>query len=172
MNASDNQLFESYVPVYDVVPERWEQARPFLVEHLKKISNSVNIRVIGWYLDEELLSGKAFIPGQNVVTASGTSQQYRQVLRKVIDFGDLPNNTNKDVPHGINFDSNFTLVSLEGAATDPVGLVGISLPHSSSTALGNNVALAINAVNVVVTTGSNRSNFTRCFVTIEYMQEL
>jgi hypothetical protein len=58
MQPLDSQEFESYVPVYDTVPEQWEDARAFLVEQLKKISNAVNVREIGWLLDEELLSGK------------------------------------------------------------------------------------------------------------------
>jgi len=66
MNSS--QIFESYVPVYDAVPEDWESARQFLVEHLKKISNAVNAREISFFLDEELLSGKQFIPSANNTT--------------------------------------------------------------------------------------------------------
>ena len=33
---SDNQMLESFVPIYDVVPDKWEVARPFLVEQLSK----------------------------------------------------------------------------------------------------------------------------------------
>ncbi len=33
-----DQQFDSFVPVYDTVPEQWEDARQFLVEQLKKIS--------------------------------------------------------------------------------------------------------------------------------------
>ena len=62
MTYNSSQIFESYIPVYDAVPEGWEQARPFIVEQLKALANAANIREIGWYLDEELLSGKQFIP--------------------------------------------------------------------------------------------------------------
>ena len=50
MPRLDSQTLESYVPVYDVVPEKWEEARPFLVEQLKKISEGVNTREIGFFL--------------------------------------------------------------------------------------------------------------------------
>lgn len=168
----DSQIFESFVPVYDAVPEKWQDARPFIVEQLKKISNAVNIREIGWFLDEELLSGKAFIPGLNNAATDGTSQQFRQVFRKVVDFGPLPNAGIKSVPHGISVTADFSLTFLCGAATDPIGLTSIAIPHASSTALANNVAIVLDATNVNITTGVNRSNFTRCFVTIEYIQEL
>ena len=169
--AVDSQQLESYVPVYDVVPERWEDARPFLVEQLKRIALAVNIREIGWFLDEELLSGKAFIPGSNDVLELGSSQRFRQVLRKVIDFGTLPNAGAKTVPHGIMFDNNFTLVDLWAAATDPVGLTAFSIPFTTASLTGE-VELFIDAININIITQSNRSTYTRCFIVIEYMQEL
>jgi hypothetical protein len=169
---SDNQVFESFVPVYDVVPEQWEQARPFLVEILKKISNAVNVREIGFYLDEELLSGKAFIPTTNTLLPSGTSQQFRQVLRKVVDFGALPNAGTKSVPHGITVTNNFTLVSLTAGATDPTGLSALPLPYANPAALNLSISLAMDATNINIVTGVNRSNYTRCYVIIEYLQEL
>ncbi|HXQ38564.1 MAG TPA: hypothetical protein VN843_31475 [Anaerolineales bacterium] len=168
----DSQTLESYVPVYDVIPEKWEDARGFVVEQIKKMSNAINIREIGWFLDEELLSGKSFIPGANNRQASQTGQNYRSILRKVVDFGALPNAGTKSVPHGITVTDNFTLTFMAAAATDPVGLTSIAIPHATPVALANNIAITLDATNVNITTGVNRSNFTRCFVTIEYLQEL
>ena len=166
---SDDQVFESFVPVYDTVPENWEEARQFLIEHLKKISNAINAREIGFFLDEELLSGKQFIPS---VPTAGSPQQFRSVLRKVIDFGALPNAAAKAVPHGINVNANFTLVQMYGAASDPVALVYTEIPATDLTALANQMVLFMTATDVVIGTGVNRANFTRCFVTIEYIQEV
>lgn len=168
MNNQDQQ-FESFVPVYDMVPEKWEDARQFLVEHLKKISNAVNIREIGWYLDEELLSGGAFIPG---VTIPGNNPaNYRQIFRKVIDFGPLPNTGTKTIPHGITFDNNFTLLHLYGAATQPSSNA-IPLPYIEVAVTPGNIQLYMNTTHVIVITESNRSAYTRCFITIEYIQEI
>src|SRR5271157_192397 len=94
-----SQEFESYLPVYDTIPEKWEDGREFLVEELKKISNAINAREIGWFLDEELLTGKAFIPG--TIVPGNNPSEFRQILRKVIDFGTLPNTGPKSVAHGI-----------------------------------------------------------------------
>lgn len=169
---SDSQVFESYVPVYDVVPEDWKDARPFIVEQLKKLAIAVNIREIGWFLDEELLSGKAFIPGVNSSASGMTSQIYRQVLRKVIDFGALPAAGTKSVPHGISVTDNFTLVFMGGYATDPVNLVGIPIPFVGTTGLPSLIAINMNSTNINITVGTNRSTFTRCYVIIEYLQEV
>lgn len=171
-SPSDNQQLESYVPVYDVVPENWEEARAFLVEQLKRLALAVNIREIGWFLDEELLSGKAFIPGTNNVASAGTSQTFRTVLRKVIDFGALPNAATKSVPHGINFDANFSLVFMGAYATNPTAFIAFPIPYADPILLVNHVALTMDATNVNITTGINYSAWTRCFVTIEYIQEL
>jgi hypothetical protein len=113
----DSQNFESYLPVYDFIPEQWEQSRPVLIEYFKKISNAVNIREIGWLLDEELISGKQYIPGTN------NNQAFRTVFRKCFDLGALTAGTNS-VAHGITIDTNFSLIDLWGAATDSVGKTG------------------------------------------------
>lgn len=172
MQPSDNQQLESFVPVYDAIPEKWEEARPFMVEQLKKISNAINIREIGWFLDEELLSGKAFIPGVQSLADLSTSQVFRQVLRKVINFGPLPAAGTKSVPHGIDFTNNFTLTFMCAAATDPVGLIAFPIPYCDPGLLADGVDLTMDATNVNITVGVNRSAFTRCFVTIEYLQEV
>lgn len=168
MSFSSQQL-ESFVPVYDAVPESWEDAREFLVEHLKKISNAVNVREIGWLLDEELLSGKSFFPG---VTIPGNNPgQFRQVLRKVIDFGALPNAAAKSVAHGIVFDANFSLIHLYAGATDPVAFTAFEICLASPV-LNENIKLAMDATNVIITTAINYTSYTRCYVVIEYIQEL
>lgn len=165
---SDNQEFESFLPVYDAIPEKWEDSRPFIVEQLKRISNAVNVREIGFFIDEEVLSGKAFIPTANL---TGTSQQFRQVLRKVIDFGPLPDNATKSVPHEIMYDANFTLIQLWASATNPVALQSVPIPYVSQNA-NNEIQIFLDATNVNIVTANIWSAYTRCFVIIEYMQEL
>lgn len=167
MTTSLNQEFEAYLPVYDAIPEDWELGRQFLVEQLKRISNAVNVREIGWFLDEELLSGKQLFS----TATSSTNQQFRSALRKVIDFGALPNAAVKSVPHGILFDVNFTLISLWAAATDPVNFIAIQIPFASPT-LNENIKLTMDAININITTGINYSAYTRCLVTAEYVQEV
>lgn len=178
MNNTDSQVFESYVPVYDAVPEKWEDAREFLVEHLKKISNAVNIREIGWYLDEELLSGKQFIPSNAQALVQGTAPLARTVLRKVVDMIEssdpamtsLPNAGILRAPHGITFDANFTLLHLYAAATDPVNFLAFEIDHAE-TAPGN-VTMFMDQTYIYIITSSNRTSYTRCYAVVEYIQEI
>lgn len=156
MTSISSQVYESYVPVYDAVPEKWEEARPFIVEQLKAISNAANIRQIGWYLDEELISGKQFIPSP---VLSGNSQQYRTIFRKVVDCSPLGVGANA-FNHGITFDSMFTLIHIYTSGTNSVGLV-------AQTISGNSVTM--NATQVLIT---SPAAFDRAFTIIEYIQEL
>jgi len=164
IEANNSQTFESFVPVYDVVPETWEEGRQFIVEQLKKLANAVNVREIGFFLDEELLSGKQFIPG------TANNQAFRTVLRTVINFGALPATGAKSVAHNVIVDANFSLVSMWLSATDPINLVGFSLAYYSIAA--GDIKLNYNATDVVVTVASDYSAYTTSYVIFEYIQEL
>lgn len=153
---NDSQFFESYVPVYDAIPDKWEDARPFIVEQLKKLSNGINIREIGWYLDEELLSGKAFIPG--VIPAGNTTPvQFRQILRKTFLFGAIGVGPNTQA-HGIVIDANFTLIQIFASGTNVPALTGDNIPD---------VGYDVN--NIIIT---STKVYTRAVAVIEYIQEL
>ncbi len=157
----DSQQLESYVPVYDVAPKTWEEAMPFIVEQLKKISNAVNAREIGFFLDQELLSGKSFIPGVSIASEGGTSQQFRTILRKVIEFPGLTVGVNTQ-PHEITVDENFSLIQLFASATNATLFTGQPIPNGADT-------LSYNATNIIITVSAN---YDRAWAVIEYIQEL
>ncbi len=155
--SSSSQDLESYVPVYDTVPEKWEEARQFLVEHLKKISNALNVREIGFFLDEELLSGKSFIPG--ATTPGNNPGIYRQILRKVVDVSPLAAGVNV-FAHGILFDNRFTLIDLWVCGTDSTGFTALTIN-------GNDVVMDATNLNI-----TSPQAFDRAFAVVEYIQEL
>ena len=160
-NPLDSQLLESYVPVYDVIPDKWDDARPFIVEQLKQLANGVNAREIGFYLDTELLSGKAFIPGLPVLPLNSTPQQFRSILRIVVDFSPLVAGVNTRA-HNVLVDANFTLMQLYAAATDSVALTGEPIPNGADT-----ISYDVNNIIITVAKGYNRA-----FAVMEYIQEL
>jgi hypothetical protein len=161
MTPLDSQQFESYVPVYDVMPDKWEDAKGLIVEQLKKLADAVNIREIGWFLDEELLSGKQFLPGLNDIADMGDSSEFRTILRKVIIFPVLNIGANTQ-PHGIFIDGNFTLIQLFGAATNATALTGEPIPNGTDT-------ISYTSTNIIITTAAA---YTRGLAVIEYIQEL
>lgn len=155
MTQTTSQQYESFLPVYDTVPEPWEQGRQFLVEVLKKISNTVNIRTIGWMLNEELLSGQQFIPSPTAPIG-----QFRSVFRMTINTGALVAGANPGVNHGVTFDTNFTLVDLWVSGTNSGTLTARRIT-------GNDVLM--NATQIVIT---SPQVFDRSFCVIEYMKEV
>ncbi len=150
-----SQQFESYVPVYDAIPEKWEDARPFIVEQFKKVANGINIREIGWFLDEELLSGKAFIPGATI--PGNNPGQFRQILRKTFLFGPLVIGVNTQA-HGITVDVNFTLIQIFASGTNVPALTGDNIP-----------TVGYDATNIIIT---STKAYTRAVAVMEYIQEL
>ena len=156
MNDLSSQVYESFVPIYDAVPEKWEDAREFLVEHLKKISQAVNVRTIGYYLDEELISGIQFIP--SATNNTGAQSAFRSVLRFVTDVSPLvvgPNPKN----HSIKFDVNFTLIDLWCCGTNSTTFEAVRIT-------GDDVVM--NATTFTIT---SPLAFDRAFVFCEYIQE-
>lgn len=163
MTNQNSEIYQAYLPVYDSIPEKWDEAKPFFVETLKKISNIVNTHERGFYIDEEIISGQQFFP------SSTTSDPFRSTLRKVIDFKTLPTaGTTKSVAHGIAFNSSFTLTRLYGAATNPTGLIAIPLDSIH----GGTRELWMDATKVYVKSSVDDSAYTRCLIIIEYMQEI
>jgi hypothetical protein len=160
--TTDSSQYDSFVPVFSTPPEKPEMLAGFTTEQLRIHATGINFREIGWYLDQQIVTGKNFIPG----ISSANDQQFRTVFRKVIIFGALPDTNTKPMAHGITFDANFTLVDMWASATDPVGFTAITFAYG-----GTVVYLDMDANNVNITTTSNMTNYTRCYVVIEYMLE-
>lgn len=145
-----SQVYDTYIPLYDAIPEKWDDARPFLVQNLRRISLGVNAREVGWVVDEELLTGKQFIPG--------TNGQFRSIFRKVIVFGAQGAGTVSQA-HGILVDANFTLIDLWGTATAS-GFTGTPI---------NQPNINYDSVNINLTL---TASFVRVYAFIEYIQEI
>ena len=156
---SSSQDFETYLPVYDAVPAKWEEARPFLVEQLKMISNAVNIREVGWFIDDEILSGQQFFPAP-VPPGDATAPQYRTILRKVIDTGALIAGINPGVAHGISFTTRFSLIDMWVAGTNSGTLTARVIN-------GNDVLM--DATDIIIT---SPQVFDRSYCVISYIQEI
>lgn len=155
---NDSTFFDAFLPVFDSVPDSWEEAKPFFVEVFKRISNVVNVREIGWLLDEELLTGKAFIPGTTI--PGNNPGEFRQVLRKVIDVSPLSAGANAPIAHGITFDTNFTLIDIWVAGTNSGTLTARNINPND---------VLMDAANITIT---SPQAFDRAFCFIEYILEV
>lgn len=160
--STSNREFNQQIPLYNSLPEQWEEAHKALVDKLQLMGNAINNRETVWVVEEETLTGKLFIEG-----ASG---EFRNIFRKAINIGTLPNNTTLSVAHGITIDANFTLLQVYGGGSDPVGLNSIPLPFVSSAGAAIEVNIDANNINIVTT--GNYSAYTSSYVIVEYIREV
>lgn len=153
----------------DVNSKEFKELLIRLYQQINNISNVLNIKDTGQYQLSEFITGQLFF--SNPALSSDTLQVAidRQVIRKVINFGALPNAATKSVAHGINCTSATSFTAIYGASTDPSGLNYIPLPYASPTLI-NNIELKLTGTNVTIITGSNRSNFTITYIVLEYIQ--
>lgn len=128
----------------------------------KAIANAVNGK------EGALFSPTESYNFQSWFTA-GNPQVYRNCFRKVVDFGSLPNTATKSVAHNIPFGSTYSITRIYAAATNQTGLNYIPIPYASPVA-ANCIELNADATNVNITTGSNRTAFTVCYVVLEYLK--
>ena len=141
-----------------------------LRNNFNNIVLGLNTRDSGYYTQEEFINGQLFYPDYSRVdSANSAPATYRQIYRKFIDTGALPNTATKNVAHNIAVTTDFVFTRIYGCATDPVGLIGLPLPYASPTA-ANNIEVHVTATNVVITTGSNRAAFTKSHVVIEFVK--
>lgn len=139
-----------------------------LYQTLNTICLTLNAKTDGTYGLSQQVTGDVYFPV--LVNAMLKANEWRAVTRKVVNIQTLPNTATKSVAHGINFNANTTFVRCYGMATDPVGLIALPLPYASSVA-ANNIELNVDATNVNVITGSNRTAFTRCTVVVEFLTQ-
>lgn len=111
--------------------------------------------------------------GSNIATSINysTSEQVigtwidgSTLYEKTIDCGALPNNTTKNVAHGIS-DMDYAVV-ISGSAKNPNNGIRIPLPY----VYGNTRCLQtyIDATNIKLISTENMSGYTQSYVTIQY----
>lgn len=145
-----------------------------LYQATNNIALMVNIKDSGFYVRTEFVNGQLFFADPTLSSSSSTTPELRQVFRKVVNFGALPNAGTKTVAHGINIntptDNNiYTFTRIYGCASDTIGFTYIPIPYASAT-LTDVVELLVDDTNVAIQTGTNRTNYDTCRVVLEYLK--
>lgn len=141
-----------------------------LYQTVNDIAMRVNISDAGYYVEEEFVCGQLYYPNPALTDTTPQKPTYRQVFRKVIKFGALPNTATKTIAHSISPDSTFTFTRIYGTATDTTAVIALPLPYSSPT-LAENIKLYVDGTNVSITTGNNRSSYDTTYVVLEYIKQ-
>lgn len=142
-----------------------------LYQNINTISLALNQKDTGIYDTTEFIVGQQYFPNPLLTSQSAILPQYRQVSRKVINFGPLPNTATKSVPHNIDIQSNYTITRLYGASTNSNGTSMIPLPYASTTAVANNIELNIDTTNINIITGIDQTNYTTTYIVIEMIKQ-
>lgn len=123
------------------------------------IANATNLRDISQYENVEVINGQQYF-------TSGNPQKKRQVYRKVINFGALPNAATKSVAHGITLSATSEFTRIYATATQP-NTSFLPIPYASA---ADSIELSVDMTNVNITTVSNRTAYTICYVVLEYIK--
>lgn len=173
--------FGSYVPttnVWDVneilnanLDPKLTELLVRLYQNLNLIAMVINTKDTAYYDTNELVNGQLFFPNSSTQTTSfsSTLASYRQVYRKVINFGALPNTTTKSIAHGITVTKSTVFTRIYGTSTNAIAGEYIPLPYASATAL-NTVELFVTTTQVTIITSADYSAYTTTVVILEYVQ--
>lgn len=140
-----------------------------LYQNIGEIALVLNVKDTGFYNTDEFVNGQLWFQNPLNASTNTNSTEFRQVLRKVINFGALPDTALKSVAHGITCTSSTTFTRIYATSSDTTGLTYIPIPFASPV-LAENIKLDIDATNINITTGSNRSNYNVTYVILEYIQ--
>jgi hypothetical protein len=154
----------------DVKSPEFKELLVRLYQNINNISTLLNLKDTGYYALTEFINSQSFFNDPAVALTTVSQPAFRQVFRKVINFGALPNTATKSVAHGIAFGDTFTTTRIYGSSSDTTGHTYIPLPYASPTD-ANEIELNVDATNVNVTTGSNRTNFTVTYIILEYLKQ-
>jgi len=172
--------FGAFVPTTDVydaeliyeLPINSKEFKEFLVR-LRQSTNNIalvlNIKDSGYYVLEEFLNGQAFFPNPALNSTTATTPQLRQVFRITVNFGALPNAGAKVIAHGINVIAGYSFTRIYATATDPNALTFLPIPYAALV-LNQNIQTDVDATNITITTGTDRTNYTICYVVLEYIK--
>lgn len=153
----------------DVNSHEFKELLVRLYQNVNNIALALNQKDSGLYYQEEFVTGQVYFPNPSLSSTTQQQPTPRPVFRKVINFGSLPNTGSTSVAHGLTVTANFSFTRIYGAATDP-STSFIPLPYASPTD-ADNIELSVDATNVTITTGSDRTGYTTCYVVLEYLKQ-
>lgn len=140
-----------------------------LYQNLNLMAINLNLKDTGYYSQLEFVNGHLWFPNPSATPSTSKPPTYRQVFRKVINFGALPNTALKQVAHGITVTAATTFTRIYGCASDTTNKVYLPLPYASPTD-ANEIELSVDATYVNITTGSNRTSFNITYVILEWLK--
>ena len=150
----------------EVTSPQFKELLVRLYQNLNTHAMATNAKDTGTYHTEEFVNGQMFFPG------SGSKDQ-RNVFRKVINFGALPDGSGggavASVAHDITITKDMTFTRIYGTASkQTVPYFYLPIPYVSAT---DSIELYVDATNVNIATVSDLSAYTKAYVVLEYLKQ-
>ena len=134
-----------------------------LTRVINDINLLLNLKDTGYYTLEEFLNGQLFFPNPTLTSSTSAAPIFRNVFRKVISCGTMPNNTTSSIPHNIDINSGYTFTRIYGCTSIP-GSTFVPLPTSD-------IFLRVDTTDILIrTTNANYINYTTTYVIVEYIK--
>lgn len=152
----------------DVTSPEFKELLVRMYQNLNLMSLALNIKDSGYYDTSNFVNGQIFFPSTTLNSTTAAVPTFRQVNRLVVNFGALTNTATKNVAHGLAPTTSWTFTRIYGCASDTTAFAYLPLPFASPTD-ADNIELRVDATNVTIITGSNRSSFNVCYVILEYL---
>lgn len=164
-------LFLSTTPMFDVGDLNDQENLKQLVIKLTQFSNDIviilNQKDSAIYDRTQFVCGQTYFPNPLLTSDTPQTPVYRQVYRQTFLTGPLPDTGILLIPHGIPITNIYSFTRIYGTASDQVGLNYIPLPEAFVN--GNIVDLAVDAVNIIIHTNWNASNYTLVYIVLEWL---
>lgn len=132
-----------------------------LYQNINTIALVLNTKVSGYFINQEFASGKLF-------TNPATNDPMAYIPGYVINIltGALGAGITA-VNHGLTVTNLWKWISISGAATDSIGLVGYPITYGDPA--GNNIGVTVSATQVIINNASGIA-FTSSNITLEYIK--
>jgi len=131
-----------------------------LYQNINNMSLVLNTKVSGYYINEEFVSSKLFYNPN-----STNPLDLRPGFVKTINTGALGAGLTA-VNHDLGVTATWQWISINGAATDTIGLVGNPIPFVGA---AGNIEVSVTSTQVLITNTTGIA-FTDSQVTIEYIK--
>ena len=180
MAVNNSQNYGSFVPTtniwdatfiqdIDVNSPEFKELLIRLYQNLNLMALTLNTKDSGLYTNDEFVNGQLYFPNPALSSSTTTNPSARNVYRKVINFGALPNTATKSVLHDIPITAGYSFTRIYGAASDQVGLTYLPLPFVDAAGT-DNIQLDVDQFDINITTTSDRTNYTVTYVIVEYLK--
>jgi len=150
----------------DVKSDRFKEILVRLYQNLNLMQLNLNIKDSAYYDTNEFVNGQVFPASPGASSSSTEAINRRQVFRKMVDFGALPNTGTTNVAHNIDITSGYSFTRIYGCASDTTNLLYTPIPNANS-----DIRVTLTATNVVITTSANYSAYDTTYVILEYLKQ-